>query len=74
VDDQRKRLALLEERLTSVREVQEQGRLMLALLEERKRALITACVTGVLAVSAASGRAGDAALEHLPPARGALAE
>lgn len=31
------------------------------LVEERKRALITACVTGEFDVSAASGRAGDAA-------------
>lgn len=44
------------------------------LLEERKRALITACVTGEFDVSAASDRAGDVALAHLPPAHGVLAE
>jgi type I restriction enzyme S subunit len=41
------------------------------LLEERKRALITACVTGEFDVSTASARAGDAALAHLPPGLGA---
>jgi hypothetical protein len=46
----------------------------LSLLEERKRALITACVTGEFDVSAASDRAGDAALAHLPPVQGMLAE
>ncbi len=46
----------------------------LDLLEERKRALITACVSGEFDVSAASDRAGDAALAHLPPAPVALAE
>jgi type I restriction enzyme S subunit len=35
------------------------------LLEERKRALITACVTGEFDVSTASARAGDAALCHI---------
>jgi type I restriction enzyme S subunit len=64
VGDQRKRLELLDERLTYVQEVQVQGRLMFALLEERKRALITACVTGHFDVSAASDRAGGAALAH----------
>lgn len=49
-------------------------RLQLNLLEERKRALITACVTGEFDVSAATSRAGDAALAHLPPAHGVLAE
>lgn len=36
------------------------------LLEERKRALITACVTGKFDVSTASSRAGDAALASWP--------
>jgi type I restriction enzyme S subunit len=36
------------------------------LLEERKSALITACVTGEFDVSTASARAGDAAVAHLP--------
>ena len=36
------------------------------LIEERKRALITACVTGEFDVNAASDRAGDAALVGLP--------
>jgi type I restriction enzyme S subunit len=40
---------------------------LVALLQERKRALITACVTGEFDVSTASARAGDAALAHLPP-------
>jgi type I restriction enzyme S subunit len=43
----------------------------LDLLEERKRALITACVTGEFDVSTASARAGDAALAHLPAGVGA---
>lgn len=47
---------------------------LVALLDERKRALITACVTGEFDVSAASGRAGQAALAHLPSAQGLLAE
>jgi type I restriction enzyme S subunit len=42
----------------------------LDLLEERKRALITACVTGEFDVSSASIRAGNAALTHLPPGLG----
>lgn len=49
------------------------GRLI-DLLEERKRVLITACVTGEFDVSAASDRAGDAALAHVPPAGRVLAE
>jgi type I restriction enzyme S subunit len=40
------------------------------LVQERKRALITACVTGEFDVSTASTRAGDAAVAHLPPAHG----
>jgi type I restriction enzyme S subunit len=40
------------------------------LVEERKRALITACVTGEFDVSTASARAGDVALTHLPPGLG----
>ena len=44
------------------------------LLEERKRALITTCVTGEFDISAASDRAGDAALAHVPAAHGVLAE
>jgi type I restriction enzyme S subunit len=43
-----------------------------ALVEERKRALVTACVTGEFDLSAASDRAGDAALAHVPRAPGAL--
>lgn len=38
------------------------------LLDERKRALITACVTGEFDVSTASRRAGDAALAEVPHA------
>lgn len=44
------------------------------LLEERKRALITACVTGEFDVSTASTRAEDAALAHLPPAERTLTQ
>ncbi len=47
---------------------------LLSLLDERKRALITACVTGEFDVSTASERAGDAALAHLPPPLVALAD
>jgi type I restriction enzyme S subunit len=47
--------------------VDEELRRLIALFEERKRALITACVTGEFEVSTASARAGDAALAHLPP-------
>ncbi len=43
----------------------------LRLLQERKRALITACVTGEFDVLTASARAGDAALGHLPAGVGA---
>ena len=46
----------------------------LDLLQERKRALITACVTGEFDVTTASGRARDAALAHLSPGSGLLAE
>jgi len=44
------------------------------LIQERKRALITACVTGDFDVSVASNRAADAALGRLPPTEGLLAE
>lgn len=44
------------------------------LLEERKRALITACVTGEFDVSTASSRAGEAAAAHVPAPATALAE
>jgi hypothetical protein len=43
---------------------------IVGLLPERKRVLITACVTGDFDVSTASARAGDAALAHLLPAPG----
>lgn len=38
---------------------------MQALIDERKRALITACVAGNFDVSTASSRAGDAALTEV---------
>jgi type I restriction enzyme S subunit len=44
------------------------------LVEERRRALITACVNGDFDVSAAKGRAGDAALAHPSPTGRVLAE
>lgn len=56
------------------RELRAQVVSLVDLLEERKRALITACVTGEFDVSAASDRAGDAALAHLPVASDGLAE
>jgi type I restriction enzyme S subunit len=61
-----------------VQRVQRETRELLAevgklvdLLQERKRALITACVTGEFDVSTASARAGDAAVAHLPTGVGA---
>jgi type I restriction enzyme S subunit len=38
---------------------------LIELLEERKRALITACVTGEFDISTASSRAADAALRSI---------
>jgi type I restriction enzyme S subunit len=67
-----------ERAVEAVRRVQQETRELRAevgklidLLEERKRALITACVTGQFDVTTASNRAGDAALQGLarPPPR-----
>lgn len=70
-----------ERAVRSVQRVQQETRALRAevghlidLLEERKRALISACVTGQFDVSTASDRAADAALTHLPEARHALAK
>jgi type I restriction enzyme S subunit len=53
-------------RLSAAREeVRSVAQALVALLEERKRSLITACVTGEFDVSTASARAGDAALCHI---------
>ncbi len=50
----------------SQREWEEVGARMPSLIEERKRALITACMTGEFDVSTASSRAGGAALAGGP--------
>lgn len=63
---ERSKQAAVTDRLDAERELQQQTGRELArlasLLEERKRALITACVTGEFDVTAASDRAADAAL------------
>ena len=62
-DNQDSAVAALELELQRVAGLRAAASSELSLLEERKRALITGCVTGQFDVATASSRAGDAALQ-----------
>jgi type I restriction enzyme S subunit len=74
LQEQRRAVEAVQRIQQETRDLRAEVGKLIDLLEERKRALITACVTGEFDASTASSRAGEAALAHLPRAHGVLAE
>ncbi len=66
LDEQRELAGVLDELLRRRLDAEAQMASLKLLLAERKRALITACVSGEFDVRTASSRAADAALAGLP--------
>lgn len=65
VQEQRALAAECDREVEATSAVRRHLRRLADLIDERRRALITACVTGEFDVSTASSRAGDAALQGI---------
>ncbi len=65
IDEQRRLVSDMDEDWRVTRSAEADVARLKGLLDERKRALITACVTGEVDVSTASSRAADAALQGI---------